>query len=242
MAITSYKDIPNAVHDVLQQFYVRASPLFKRVKFNGEFLIRYIDSDSNSGFFFEITSFNVDTNNAITFSLNRAPQSRFNIAPAKVNLSSQVIDQHFSLWVEELTTFSKRKGVFEEDTILKQYAEEFFTTYELVDEDADTKSYGYEAQLKIDKFLEALNEKLTETKTEENKIEIEEIQQEVQTLKSKQTSLTKRVVFTKIANITAKCRKCGFEFGKWVLETFIKACAEATVKTITKGALPTSPE
>ena len=230
MAFTKNKEIPTNVLSVLNPYFIKEDGLFRRIKSNGEFLLKFIDSDESSDFFFQISGYIVDKNNSITFNVLIKPQSGFNVGASQLNVHSSNLDQYFNSWFEQLTRYTKLQGPIEEDFILRQYEDEFFSAYELVDKDADSKSYAYDTQLQIDTFLNDVNLKLEEFKTDQNKAEIDEIQHDIVELREKQTKQTKRIVYKSISKIISKCRKCGFELGKWVLETFIKACAESIVK------------
>ena len=235
MAITSNKQIPTQVLDALQQFYTKESTLFKRVKSDGQFLIRFVDSDSKSDFFFEVTSFNVDTENSITFWINRAPQSQFSVAPAKLNITSQIVDTHFNMWVEQLALFLKIKGPIEEDLILKQYEEEFFTEVELIDGDADTVSYDYKTQLLLDLYLDKVVQLLDEAKNNSNATEIDDVKTDVVELKNNQTRFTKKVVVQHLCKIWAKVRKIGLPLLTLVKDEALKELIKEGVKFLIGG-------
>jgi len=118
---------------------------------------------------------------------------------------------------------------------LEQYQSEFFAEYELLDEDADVASYNMHQQLLIDSFLEQVNEILEKSKTEGNAAQVEELKNEIDDLRNKQSRLTKRLVFKKIGEISSKVRKHSIPVFKKFIEIASKELVSWGIKQLLGG-------
>jgi hypothetical protein len=232
MAITSNKQIPIAVLNLLQPYFRLQHERCRRAAADPKYLVKYVDADNNSDFFFEITSYNVDTKGTVRFATSFKPESTHSVGIGKLTVAGKNLTEQFNAWVGLLETYTKLRGPVENDSILNQYQKEFEEEFVLVEDDADTAAFNFKQQERIVGFLEAVNKRLEETKDETNKAEIEDIQKDIQDLKKEQGKLPKRKVFKKISKIVAKCQKASFEAGKWAVEVFIKAFAESMVKQL----------
>lgn len=235
MAFPQKKDFPLKVLRLLEPYFDKKSGLYFLDEPKEGVLFMFKDTDPTSSFYFQIISYSVDTTGNVSFTIEHKPQSDYSLAIKKNIIDGSQIETHLNIWVGFLQSYQTQRSPYDQDFVLKQYEDEFFSEFELIDDDADTKSYNYNTQLKIDHFLDEVNIKLEEEKNNENKIEIEAIQNDITELKKQQTKLTKRIVFRSIGKIISKSRKYGLMFGKLVLETFIKSVAEAMTKMLFTG-------
>jgi len=230
------KDFPIRVLKLLEPYLDKKNELYYRVPKKEGYLVRFLDREPHSNFFFEITNYVVDTSGGVSFEIKYSPQNDYLLAPRNTTVNSTQTENYFNSWVGHLKTYENSRSLEEPDPILKQYEEEFYNTFKkLVDEDADTKSYDYNTQLKIEWFLEQVHNKLEEEKNEENKIEIEELQKEVIDLKNTQTQLTKSIVVKRLFVIFAKGRKVSLRFAKYLFELGVEKLADAMVKYTIQG-------
>ncbi len=100
-----------------------------------------------------------------------------------------------------------------DQAILLEYEEEFYTHFEIVDEDSDTKPFDLPNQLLIDALYEKTIEVL-EQNSEENKELIEEAKE----IKRDIPNMTKKSTVRKTSKFLAKLRKQGLSLFKSVLK------------------------
>jgi hypothetical protein len=228
------KDLPISVLRTLERFDSKSDKLYNRVIEPSKYLMRFVDSDNESDFYFQITRAD-KINGDFKYHLSIKPQSEISTDATGFSIGAGQLDLFFNNWVKALAYYESSK-VFDKDPIIKQYEQEFFSEFELIDGDADTSTYNLDAQLRIDGFLEQVNEILQNCITEQNAEILEEIQAEVTNLRNTQTSLTKRKVFEAIVNIGARIRKKSLPAFKWFAEAFGKALLGAVAKVVIEGS------
>jgi hypothetical protein len=232
------KDLPISVLKTLELFDKKNDKLFKRETGSGDYLLKYVDSDVNSNFYFQITRADRDDNfpGSFKYHLSIKPKSEKSTEASGFFISGNKMEIYFDGWVNSLNYYASNK-LFDNDPLLKQYEKEFFSDFELVDVDADTASYDFGAQLQIDTFLEQVNELLQESITEQNAEIIEEIKSEVNKLRETQTSLTKRKVFDRIGKIGAMIRRHSLPVFKSFMVTLGKTLLGIVMKQMVENSV-----
>jgi hypothetical protein len=193
--------------------------------------VRFVDIDPTSDFFFEITAFEFDAQKKVLFTIQSKPRNPNSIDAYERKVAAAHVIDHLKTWIDLLEQYSKVE-LFD-DPILKQYEEEFTADFELLDEDADDKSYGLQVQVLIDNYLLEWKSKLLERKTDLNADAVSKIEKEIDELRENQTTLPKRKVVGKLAKILAGIRKVSL---KLLTDTFTVARNEI-VKALIKGQI-----
>ena len=225
------KDIPLAVLKVLEPFNQKSNRLYKRVLPTREFLVGYIDSEPQSDFMFQIVSFE-NTTGTYRLKIRVKPQSDTSIDVGVLTIGMNKVEDYFTSWVQRLSGYDKHKGPFITDPFVEQYQKEFFSQFEILDDDADYASYDFQTQHRIDTFLEQVHNVVEENRTNSNAPLVDEVINEIADLRNTQTGLTKKVVFEKISKIMAKVRKGGFAMAKEAMKIFAKEIVGTVAKHI----------
>jgi hypothetical protein len=160
-----------------------------------------------------------------------APMNKNNIKVVE-NKSYTLTDikKQFLAWIEiireyEEITFS------DEDRIEKQYEEEYFTEFDIVDEDADVKPYNEKSQEEFYKLLTWVQDNLRNQEPNNGGVEI--IIADIDTLKDNLSRLTKRKVIRSWAKICSKIKILGVKFWKGLLD----AAKKEAYKQIISGSI-----
>ncbi len=171
--------------------------------FSEKKLILFKDIDSESNFKFEIVKLGFSGNIPL-FSIEMSPFSTFNNNSAIKQLNEKQAILEFQQWINWLKAFEKNH-LTPEDEFLKKYQEEFYTEFEIIDEDANTSTFSIKQQIFIDKYLNQLEAKLLpESKQNE---EITEIVNDIKSLRTELGKDTKKKIITKFSRIFAKLRR-----------------------------------
>ncbi len=142
----------------------------------------------------------------------------------------------FLKWLDLLIAYDQVKTVYD-DPILIAYENEFKEEFKILDEDADVNPFNTKQLLWLDDYLENIENKIDEHKTEKNSTQIDEIKIAVVELREEMASKSKNWVIRKFAKIYAKITKQGpklvkaffLESGKELLKQTIKVAIESVV-------------
>lgn len=233
------KDYPVSVLNVLQRYAAKKGENYQRVKTDTA-LIRFEDMDRTSNFFFEISKYQ-DVNGKFIFISKFRPANQDRTGEGNDSGVASSLDNVFNSWVATLEKYENMANPFEipepVDPIEQQYEDEYFAEFEIMDDDAETSSFSYAQQLRIDEYLGRVVFLLEEVKDSNNTEAIEEIKQNVSELRETQTQLTKREVVKKLSKIWAKARKAGIKVAKKVIDEAIKEGVKLLVKGTFDGTL-----
>ncbi|WP_435263878.1 hypothetical protein [Tenacibaculum sp. nBUS_03] len=229
------KDLPlillqtlNRINDQLTKIGDNNVSLISKI-YTERKLIRFDDIDKTSDFKFELIRLELSKGSPI-FSIDVSPSSiQSNERVVKSRNEKQVIDE-FQKWIGWLKIFEK-SSLTPEDELVKKYQEEFYTEFEIVDEDANTSTFSTEQQIFIDKYLNYMEIKLL-SESEQNS-EILEIIEDVKVLRSELGKSTKKKVVTKFSKIFAKLRKSSVK----LLREFYEAGKKELFKRLISGGL-----
>jgi hypothetical protein len=229
--MTKYKkEFPLSVLQTIEELMKTESSHFE-VTDSGESLLKFKDKDSKSDFYFEIKSFKLDNAKKLYLEISYKPRHKDIPTSHERTVDAKSLGGYLKMWSDLLNDYERIK-IFD-DPILKQYEDEFLAEFEILDEDADTNSYDFNTQILIDKYLDYCNLKLAEHKTEQNKDEVEIIENEIRDLKNSQTQLVKRKVVKSLARIWAKTRK----FGLNLLKDVYQEAKKEIIKQLIKGQI-----
>lgn len=214
------KDIPIKVLEILEPFVLKKDKHFE-IDYNSNALLKFIDTETDSDFYFEINKFEKEIITLIV-----KPTNRSTINESSININSKDLGTYFENWIKILESYNNVKSVFD-DPILKSFEEEYYTDFEILEEDKD-KPLENDKILLLDDYLENLVKGLEVHKTEVNKSKIEEIQENIIILQENLTNNSRQEIAVKISKIFAKIKKLGTKY----LKEFI---TEGTKQLISKG-------
>ena len=176
----------------------------------------------NSIFYFKVSNPEPSkANSRIIYSLDFAPHHITSIGPKRTKAPSHSIIALCSNWLAMLVENDKLK-IHPKDTILEQYENEFDGWFEIVDEDADTKTFDAKIQILISNVVTNSVVALKEIGYEDNDDIIEDAEQ----LKEDIVRLTKRQVFDALKHLYAKLKIKG---GWPALGLVFKICKEQMI-------------
>ncbi|MFT4222310.1 hypothetical protein [Dysgonomonas sp.] len=154
-------------------------------------------------------------------------------------IESAKIGNYFEKWVNLLIEYNNVKSFFD-DLIVEAYSKEFYTEFELLEEDAQIYPYDTNKILEIDTYLENLQQRLPEYITEQNETQILDIQKDIREIRDNITSKTKQWVTKKVSVVWAKLTKLGTQFIKDFVKEGKKQLIEVTIKAaieVAKGTI-----
>lgn len=218
--VNKKKDIPLQIHEILEPFVSRKGERYERIN-DESCLIKFIDSDLNSDFYFTIHQFK---ENKILISYK--PINKNSILKQSEWIESKALEAYFNNWISILEKYDKVNSVFD-DPILRSFEEEYFAEFEVLEDDK-AKPLNTAQILLLDEHLEELTKGLEKNKDETNKLEIEAIQQDIKFLQENLTRTTKEKVVKSLSKIWAKTTRLGTKFIKEFL-------TEVKKQFITKG-------
>ena len=131
-----------------------------------------------------------------------------------MTVSPDEVIERFSDWVNTLNEFDEIIWE-EEDLITAAYEEEFYTEFDILDEDADIKPFSSEQQKTLNGFVNKLVENLEAKKDE---YPVEDILEDVKAIKKDLPISTKKKIIKSFAKAFAKMKKLGVE----AFEDFVK--------------------
>ena len=190
------KDIPLLVHEILEPFVLKKGEHFT-IDYNSNALLKFVDTEIDSDFYFEINKFEGEV---ITLIIK--PIDKSTIDGRGVQINSKSLATYFNNWISILEQYQKVKSVFD-DPILKSFQEEYFAEFEIL-EDEKEKPLENNQILLLDEYLENLSLGLEKHKTESNKIKIDEIQSEINILQENLTSQNKLEIAERFSKILAR--------------------------------------
>lgn len=221
------KEFPLSVLQTIEELMKTDSPLFE-ITDSGESLLKFKDKDNKSDFYFEIKSYKFDNNSQLLLEISYKPRHQNFLTKNENTIEAKALKSYLNNWSTILAGY-EQINIFD-DPILKQYETEFLSEIKILDKDAEINSYDFNTQILIDNYLEYYIHKLSEHKTEENKGEIEKIENEIKCLKENQTQLTKQKVIHSLASIWAKTRKIGLNLIKEVYQEAKKEFIKQLIK------------
>lgn len=225
------KKIPLTVLELLEPFLLKGNNRVKLINPNG-FLMKFIDTDDTSDFYYNIEQYKIERG-SIHLLIDRKPRSMDTVESYKTWIESKTFEQNFKAWAMYIDRYEQIKTIYD-DPIETKYQEEFYSEFEIIDEDADKYSFNLEQQLWIDSYLDKVLlaiEIHVEFKEDKG---IQEIKKNTQDLKNNLTILSKKEIVQKLSKIWAKTRKHGLIFLK---EIYIEVRSEL-IKQIIQAQLP----
>lgn len=227
------KKIPLQVLETIEPYVNKKGTSFDSIDPNG-FLLKFIDKDDSSDFYFNVETYKIE--NGFQLLVDWKPSNKQTIANKKMWIKAEQLDSYFTNWLKLLDGYENVKTVFD-DPILEAFADEYFTEFEIIDEDADVKPFSTKQVLLLDNHLESIQKRIDKFQTPENKAEIEKIKTNVEELRNNLTKKSKKWVIKQVSKIWAQITKQGPKLMKEFLsETKKHAIKEGVKLLFEKGA------
>ena len=223
------------IHDLYDQVrnYTNTKNGLITIKEDKELRLVLIDIDSQSDFYFilsdpsftgEKSYFNVEYKPAHATSLKQY-NNTFNADGVMANIKG---------WVNLIEKYNTI-NLTPNELLINQYEDEFFSGFEIIDDDAEFNSFDFPRQLLIQNFLQRTVEILNEEASDNS-----EIVEEVNELKENIQNLTKKVIVRKLSRIFAivrkkslvLCKKIVIEAGKELFKKGISIGIESVYSMI----------
>ena len=170
------------------------------------------DRDDSSDFIFHIREVSVlGKSQSVMFTFTVYPQSADKMKSAGLYCDRAKTFKYYKDWSRLVSQYHS-VNLTSDQAILLKYEEEFYTQFEIVDEDAETEPFDLPKQLLID----ALYEKTIEV-LEKNPEENEELIKEAKEIKEDIPNMTKKTTVRKTSKFLAKLRKKGLKLLQEVL-------------------------
>lgn len=230
------KKIPLLALEKIEPFFSKQSDYF-HITSPGDFLFKSVDNDWDSDFFFAIEQYKVESG-SLHLLVNIKPKGSESVENTRTWITGVSLDQVFDEWVKILEKYAKIKTIYD-DPIEKQYKDEFYTDFEIIDADAETTSFNINQQLWLDTYLDKVIYVIDSCETTEKKSEFIELRKQTVELKNSFTNLTKKEIIEKLSWIWAKARKIGLPILKEIYvqarNEIIKQLVEGNIKIINGG-------
>jgi len=164
----------------------------------------------------------------ITFRIKIKPISETDNTESSYNHTYTDIIEKFEQWIDLMKEYDSF-SFSDDETIIKQYEEEFYTEWEILDEDADEKAFEPDRQILLYNWLTLLERDL---KSNHSLGKENPLAEEAAELKDNIQNLTKRQFVIRFAKLMSKVKKTGL---KLLSEIFDIAKKEALKKLLYGG-------
>jgi hypothetical protein len=213
------KDVPLAVLRELEKFVAPKNEKIEVIK-DSNFLFRAIDKDKNSDFYFNVEKYSIGSNDPVLL-INYKPKSAKDNRVNKKSIELKELETRFTSWLNLLNAYDDVKSFFD-DPIIKAYSDEYFSEFQLMDDDININPFNMQQVLCLEAHLEYIAKKIDKYKNEENKQQIEDIKSDIANLTNRLTIDTKNIVWRKVTIIWAKITKIGISAYKELIASFKK--------------------
>lgn len=227
------KKIPLQVLETIEPFLHRQGITFEAIE-PASFLLKFVDKDDKSDFYFNVEQYR--TENGFQLYLDIKPKNKESIENLKFWIRAEQLETYFTNWLSLLEGYEKVKTVFD-DPILQSFANEYYTEFEILEEDAEVKPFATKQILFLDNHLESIEKKIDKYINESNKKEIQEIKDDVNYLRNNLTKKTKKWVVKSLTNIWAKITKQGPILMKEFLTETKKLAIKEGVKFVVEKSI-----
>ena len=229
------KKIPLHVLETIEPFVNKKGVYFDAI--NPEnFLLKFIDKDNSSDFYFNVETFKNDK--GFELLVDWKPYNKQNITNKKSWIKEEQLKSFFSNWLTILEGYDKVKSVYD-DPIIEAYAEEYYSEFEIIDEDADIYPFSTKQVLLLDKHLDNIRKRIEKYELAENNEEINKIKVEVDELRENLTKKSKKWVIKKLTRIWAEITKQSPKLMKELLSEAKKLAIKEGLKYLIDKSIET---
>ena len=184
------------------------------------------DKSNLSTFKFSISNPQQSSQNKIIFDTEFNPQNGVSLVAKKAVVEAKTALTLLNNWTNLIRQYNEI-SLTQEDRILKEYENEFYCNFEILDEDADSTPYNLEKQIMLSNYFTNVIKVLKYNETEN-----EELIKEAELIKDNIPEMTKKETLKSISRFFAKVRKKSLPLIKEILEIGKK---ELFKKAITAG-------
>lgn len=195
------------------------------IKEDKELKLLLIDNDSQSDFYFTLSDPSFSGEKSY-FNIVYTPAHTTSLKPYNTATNADGVMASIKGWTDLIEKYNTI-NLTPNEILINQYEDEFFSGFEIIDDDAEFNSFDFPRQLLIQNFLQRTVEILNEEAVDNS-----EIIEEVNELKDNIQNLTKKVIVRKLSRIFAIVRKKSLELCKKIL---IEAGKELFKKAISIG-------
>jgi len=227
------KKIPLQVLETIEPYVKNKGVSFESVDSSG-FLLKFIDKDNTSDFYFNVEEYKMDP--SFQLLIDWKPINKQSIQNRKAWIKAEQLNTHFTNWLTLLEGYEKVKSVFD-DPIIEAFTEEYYSEFEIIDTEADVKPFSTKQILLLDSHLENIEKKIEKFQTEENKLAIQKIKDNVAELRQNLTKKPKKWVIKQLSKVWAEITKQGPKFIKEFLNETKKTAIKESVKFIFENGI-----
>lgn len=222
------KSTPITILKSLEPFLKKSGENFISTE-SKEDLIRFSDIDEESDFYFHIKQYALKSNKYQVY-IDYKPFTELSVDKREMWVDSNKIDNYFQAWVTLLKMYDTVQSPFD-DPIIESFKEEYYTEFEIIDEDV-SKPLKPKQILLIDSYFEKVEERIEKHITDSNANEIAEIKSDITELRKNLSVKAKSWVVNKICWIWAKMTKLGPKLMKDFVDEGNKQIVKEGVKQL----------
>ncbi|MGG7549795.1 hypothetical protein ACQ7CX_04150 [Chryseobacterium arthrosphaerae] len=230
------KKLPLSVLKALEPFVGMQGKVFT-IEDPGDRLVLAKDKDPSSRFYYLIEKYEIANDGREIYSISYAPKDEKEVKGASIRVYREDLTTNFNTWVNSLENYDKVKS-FYDDPILESYEEEFYTNFELVNEDAETRPFRTTQILQLDSLLEQVSTRLIEMVDDNNREDIQTIITEITEVRENLATRPQKWIAEHVSKIFAKIAKQGISF----IKEFWAEGKKEIIKNIVKGLVEAGTE
>lgn len=200
----------------------------------GEEFIQYTDVNPQSDFYFRISLLDFK-NQKLEITIDYKPSSQIKFSSSVAKMLPKDILGILSFWISLLINYNEFP--LEVDQILKEYTDDYFAEFILVDDPSNDKPLKVPQALLLDEYLKYVVTKIDDFSEEIARDDIEEIKNDVIELRSVVTKVKKSEIVKRMSIISAKMTKAGLSF----IKEFLSEAKKEGIKKILSWAIENGP-
>lgn len=199
------KDIEKLIKD-FRKFQFQNSDIITSID-DANFFIHLVDK-YDSRFYFKVSNPNQSNDFRSFFSFYYFPESDKSFQKTSFNNEAIELFKHLNNWVKLLREYNSI-NYSEQDQFAKQYEDEFYAEFDILEEDAEINPFEHNRQVFIYNLLSYVERELI--KSAEQDQEILSLISETQELKENIQNLSKKNLIRKLSRVFAKIKKKGLK-------------------------------
>lgn len=223
------KKVPLQVHEFMEPYLDKKGENFQTIEADG-FMMKFIDNDSNSDFYFNIEQYKIDRDFQLLIDFK--PINKQSITNRKTWIKAQELQTQFSSWLKLLEGYNSVRTIYD-DPIVESYSNDFYEEFELIDEEADKVPLSPDQILLLDKHLEFIENEIEKHITSKNSNEIILIQEGILDLRNNLTKKSKKWVVKRLSKIWGRIAKQGVP----LIKEFLTEVRKEIIKHVVKHLL-----
>lgn len=222
------KKLPLKVLKILEKFVTLQGNSFSIIE-PDSFLLKVIDSDPNSDFYFNVEKYKSEK--GLKLLISRKPVNDSTTDGDQVWIGIENLGEVFDKWLALLNEYERVKSFFD-DPILNSFFEDYYSEFELLEDDVEIKPFSPKQILLLDEHLDYIESRIENHQTDANKERIQTIKKDIIELRDNLTTKPKAWVLKKFSMIFAKLTKEGTKFMKEFISEAKKEVIKQGIKAI----------